>query len=59
MQKEKSVRAKVISLPCDDELLSQVEDFRYENRIPTAADTLRRLISDGLAFNKQREAQPA
>lgn len=59
MQKEKSVRAKVLGFPCDDELLSKIEDFRYENRIPTAADTLRRLVDDGLAFNKRREAQPA
>jgi metal-responsive CopG/Arc/MetJ family transcriptional regulator len=37
-----------ILLTLDDDLLERIEDFRYESRIPTRSEAVRRLIKDAL-----------
>jgi len=37
-----------VLLTLDDELLARIEDYRYENRIPTRSETIRTLIKNGL-----------
>jgi len=37
-----------VLLTMDDELLERIEDYRYENRIPTRSETIRQLIKKGL-----------
>ena len=32
----------------DDELLARIDDYRYANRIPSRAETIRRLVEKGL-----------
>ena len=32
----------------DNDLLNQIEDFRYENRIPSRSEAVRKLIEEGL-----------
>ncbi len=38
----------VITMVFTKDLLERVEDFRYENRIPTRTEAIRRLLEDGL-----------
>lgn len=40
-----------VLLTLDEELLKRIEDYRYENRIPTRSEAIRSLIKKGL--NKQ------
>ena len=40
----------------EKDLLERVDDFRFENRIPTRAEAVRRLIRDGLQYNKDQSA---
>jgi len=37
-----------ILLTLDDELLERIEDYRYENRIPTRSEAMRRLMIEAL-----------
>jgi len=37
---------KLVSLP--HELVKQIQDFRFENRIPSESEAIRRLITVGL-----------
>jgi metal-responsive CopG/Arc/MetJ family transcriptional regulator len=37
-----------ILLTLDEDLLKRIEDYRYENRIPTRSETIRTLIKNGL-----------
>ena len=37
-----------IILVLEDDLLERIEDFRYENRIPSRSDAIRQLIEKGL-----------
>lgn len=37
-----------VLLTLDEELLERIEDYRYENRIPTRSETIRTLIKNGL-----------
>ncbi len=37
-----------ILITLDETLLERIEDFRYSNRIPTRAETIRRLIEEAL-----------
>jgi metal-responsive CopG/Arc/MetJ family transcriptional regulator len=43
-----------ILLTLDDELLGRIEDYRYENRIPTRSEAIRTLIKNGLK-SKERD----
>ena len=35
-------------LVVDDDLINRIDDFRYENRIPSRAEAIRQLIEIGL-----------
>ena len=35
-------------LTVDEKLLERIEDFRYESRIPSRSEAMRRLIEEGL-----------
>jgi len=37
-----------VLLTVDDELLERIDDFRYENRIPSRSEAVRRLILESL-----------
>jgi len=32
----------------DDDLLEQIDDYRYENRIPNRSEAIRRLLNEAL-----------
>jgi metal-responsive CopG/Arc/MetJ family transcriptional regulator len=38
----------VITMVFDEELLNRVEDYRYENRIPSRTEAIRRLLEEAL-----------
>ncbi len=40
-------KPKVI-LVMEDDLITRIDDFRYENRIPSRAEAIRRLITESL-----------
>ena len=37
-----------VLLTLDEELLEKIEDYRYENRIPTRSETIRTLLRKAL-----------
>jgi metal-responsive CopG/Arc/MetJ family transcriptional regulator len=38
----------ILAFPADADLLKRIDDYRYENRIPSRSEALRRLIEAGL-----------
>ena len=38
----------------DDDLLKRIDDFRFENRINSRSETVRRLIEAGLSKSKPK-----
>jgi len=38
----------IINFVVDDELLKRIDDFRFENRINSRSEAIRRLIEEGL-----------
>jgi len=47
-----------ILLTVDDNLLKRVDDFRFENRINTRSETLRRLLEEALAQYEKKPGKP-
>lgn len=41
-------------LVVDEELIKQIDDFRYDNRIHSRAEAIRRLIKDALQRYKKK-----
>ena len=39
----------------DEELIQKIEDFRYENRIPSRSMTIRLLVEAGLKAKSQKK----
>ena len=55
MAKDKPMTArKIVSLP--EDLARQIEDFRFDNRISSEAEAIRRLIELGLSAAKGRKS---
>jgi metal-responsive CopG/Arc/MetJ family transcriptional regulator len=46
----------ILCFPADTDLLKRIDDFRYENRIPSRSEAMRRLIEEGLKFATKRKA---
>ena len=46
-----------VLLTLDDELLKRIEDYRYENRIPTRSEALRKLIKIGLKNDRRNQPE--
>jgi metal-responsive CopG/Arc/MetJ family transcriptional regulator len=38
----------------DEDLIEKIEDFRYENRIPTRSEAIRKLIENGLKVKPRK-----
>jgi len=38
-----------VLLKLEDKLIERVDDYRYENRIPTRSEAIRRLLEEGLS----------
>lgn len=49
----------VVTLVLTEELLKRVDDYRYENRIPTRAEAVRNLLEKGLKGTKGKEKNPS
>lgn len=47
-----------ILLTLDEDLLNNIEDFRYSNRIPSRSEAVRRLILEGLKKSIKSEKKP-
>ena len=44
-----------VLLTLDEKLLERIEDYRYENRIPTRSEALRNLIKIGLKNDSRNQ----
>ncbi len=44
-----------IILVMEDDLLRRIDDFRFENRINSRSEAVRRLIEEGLKKTERRE----
>ena len=42
-----------IILMIEEDLLKQIDDFRYENRIPTRPEAIRQLVKEALKKNRK------
>ena len=38
----------------DDDLLERLDDYRYENRIPSRSEAIRKLLNEALRKNKNK-----
>ena len=47
-----------ILLTVDEEMLKHIDDYRYENRIPTRSEAIRRLISESLKKYEDETPRP-
>jgi metal-responsive CopG/Arc/MetJ family transcriptional regulator len=43
-----------IILMIEENLLKQIDDFRYENRIPTRSEAIRQLVKEALKKYKKK-----
>ena len=43
-----------LCFPADAHLLKRIDDYRYENRIPSRSETMRRLIEEGLKAHDKK-----
>lgn len=41
-------KRNIITLQVDDELMKRLDDFRFDNRINTRSETIRRLLDEAL-----------
>ena len=46
---------KRILVVIDKDLLDKVDDFRYDNRIPSRSETIRELVKKGLKAPKKKK----
>jgi metal-responsive CopG/Arc/MetJ family transcriptional regulator len=44
----------ILCFPADADLLERIDDYRYEKRIPSRSEAMRRLIEEGLMLHKKR-----
>lgn len=47
-----------IILVMEDELLTRIDDYRFENRINSRSEAIRRLIEEGLKASEPKKPQP-
>ena len=41
-------KKEVLCFPSDPDLLKRIEDYRFENRIPSRSEAIRQLIEEGI-----------
>lgn len=54
---DKPSDGQYVNILFDQELLKSIEDFRFEHRVPTRTEAIRRLIQAGLIHDKQGLAE--
>ena len=47
----------ILCFPADADLLKRIDDYRYENRIPSRSEAMRRLIEEGLRAKGNQKAK--
>lgn len=55
---ERKSKSQLINFVIDQDLLKQIDDFRYDHRIPTRAAAIKELIRRGLACTGHDSAAP-
>ena len=50
-------KRNIIHFQVDDELLEQLDDFRFDNRFKTMSEAIRKLLKDGLKKYEKTEKQ--
>ena len=48
-------KKEILNFAIDPELMERLDDYRYENRIPTRSEAIRRLLDESL---KRYEKKP-
>ena len=48
----------ILAFPADADLLKRIDDYRYENRIPSRSEAMRQLIEEGLQAQEKRAGKP-
>jgi metal-responsive CopG/Arc/MetJ family transcriptional regulator len=51
-------KKEVLCFPADADLLKRIDDYRYENRIPSRSEAMRRLIEEGLQVQGKEAGKP-
>lgn len=47
----------VVTVIVDERLMSEIEEYRFGNRIGSRSEALRRLIEKGLRFDQQEKSK--
>jgi hypothetical protein len=47
----------ILCFPADADLLKRIDDYRYENRIPSRSEAMRLLIEEGLRVKGNQKAK--
>jgi len=47
-----------ILITLEDNLITRIDDFRFENRIPSRSEAIRRLIEEGLKVSVSAKPNP-
>jgi len=50
-------KRNIITLQVDDELMKRLDDFRFDNRINTRSETIRRLLDEALKKYEKKSKQ--
>ncbi len=48
----------MVSFAVDDKLMQRLDDFRFENRINTRSEAIRRLLDDSLKRYEEKRSLP-
>jgi len=52
--KPKPPDPRLIVVPMPQELIDQIDDYRWANRIPSRAEAIRQLVKEGLEAKKPK-----
>jgi metal-responsive CopG/Arc/MetJ family transcriptional regulator len=48
----------ILNFATDDDLLKKIDDFRFDNRINTRSQAIRRLLEEALSKYEKQEKKP-
>lgn len=58
MPRAKRPDARMVNVQIDDALMNQIEDFRYQSRIPSRVEAIKTLVRLGLGKGEKRAKAP-
>jgi hypothetical protein len=57
IQNSVPTKKDILAFPADADLLRRIDDYRYENRIPSRSEAMRQLIEKGLQAQDKADSK--